>query len=263
MKRKMRSRYVPHQNSFDVVRLLAKLQFWVLLCATLLSIVAFGLHVGSINNHESWITFTTSLSSIFAVSYLILEIVINTKFYNAGCEKRLDMIDHAFDSLLSGDKSINYFNPGTIGNGVYKLGVLSFENSLFTSKIAQKELFGKWILVILVSATFLASAAFGNRVLVNLLIQLTMTGVVFINAIKFQQFSNRMDKIHSSFKEVFNDLKHESDKSKKEALLIKNILDYESTHAWGGILLSSRKFRKMNAELSKKWEGLKEAYNIS
>lgn len=172
------------------------------------------------------------------------------------------MVDHAFETNFSGEKSTGYFNAQGVNKGVYKLSVLTFENSLFTSEIAKRMTYTKWGVTILIALVFIFSAALGNKWLVNDILQIAATGVLIQQAIRLQQFSDRMASIHSDFKALFNDLKDMTDKSPKEGEMLRNILNYESTHSWGSILLDSKLFNKLNPELSVKWDRIKQNYNI-
>jgi hypothetical protein len=262
------NRYVPHQNSFNRAKVFDQWQGWVLWISTGLTFLSILLNkvelpASVITNKEILIDWVNITASIFAVGYVVLDILINDKFYNSGIEKRLDLVDHAFDTNFSGDKSTGYFNAEGVRVGIYKLAVLIFENSLFTSTIAKKMAVKKWWMTVFISAVFIVSAGLGNKELVNNILQIAATGVLIQQTIKLQQFANRMSAIHSNLKTLFNDLISEQDKVNKEGNMIKNILDYECTHSWGGILLSSKIFNKQNDELSKKWEGMKKTYLIS
>jgi hypothetical protein len=193
---------------------------------------------------------------------MVFDILINDKFYNSGKEKRLDLIDHAYDTNFSGERSIGYFNSQGVPVGVYKLATLTFENSLFTSQISKKMLLSKWLTTILISIVFVISACMGNKLLVNNILQIAATGVLIQQTVRLQLFSNRMSAIHGDFKALFTDLKNMQDKAPKEGEMIRNVLNYEATHSWGNILLDSKLFTKMNPPLTQKWDKMKQDYNI-
>ena len=262
------NRHVPHQNSFKVAKKYDKWQTCVLWTSTALTVLSITLN--NINQpllftfqRVSLINWVNSFASCFAVFYIVLDILINDKFYLSGVEKRLDLIDHAYDKNFSGDKSVGYFNAQGVPIGLYKLAVQSFENSLFTSTIAKKMAARKWWMAGFIFTVFLISACLGNKDLVNNILQIAATGVLIQQTIRLQQFANRMGNIHADFKMLFTIMKDEANKSKYDGEMIKNILDYECTHSWGSILLNDKIFNKQNTELSEKWEGMKKGYNIS
>jgi hypothetical protein len=260
------TRIVPHENIFEVAKKIEKWQGIVLAISTLATVASISLNTMKANPEfsarEDLITWVNALATFFAVAFIVLDILINERFYYGGKDKRTDLIDHAFDTNFSGEKSAGYFNPGVINSGVYKLAVLGFENSFFTSAISRKMAVKKWIVTSLISAMFIISACIGNKDLVNNLFQVAATGVLIQQAIKLQQFSNRMSAIHSDFKSMFSGLKAKDDKTTAQGEMIKNVLNYEATHAWGSILLDSKLFHNMNEQLSEKWQKMKQVYNI-
>jgi hypothetical protein len=260
------NRHVPHQNLFDHAKACDKWQAIVLVLATLSAIASITLNAimksDPAQDFNSKIEWIDGITSVLAVIYMILEILFNIKFFQAGKEKRIDMIDHGFDTNFSGELSTGYFNPGGINHGVYKLAVLGFENSLFTCNTAKKMTISKWIYAGIVLGIFLTSACFGEKILVNSIIQIAAAGILVQQAIKLQQFSDRIQIIHSDFKRLFNSLRDVTDKTSNEGEMVKNILNYETTLSWGGILLSDKIFFKNNDALSQKWEQMKQDYRI-
>lgn len=260
------TRNVPHQNSFDIAKKLEKWQTFILIMSTVFTIGSITLNSMYKSQPEvwidTWISIANASSSLFAAMFITIDILINDKFYSGGKEKRIDLIDHAFDTNFSGEKSTGYFNAQGVPIGIYKLAVLGFENSLFTSTVAKKMTFNKWAITFVISALFIVSACIGNKELVNNLLQIAATGVLIQQAVRLQQFSNRMKRLHDDFKVLFTNLKGAQNKSKQEGEMTKNVLNYEATHAWGGILLNSKIFDKINPTLSAKWEQMKQDYNI-
>lgn len=260
------TRIVPHQNIFDTAKKMEKWQNRVLVASSISTIASLILNSikksHDFTNSELAITLVDALATLFAIAFIVLDILINERFYSGGKDKRIDLVDHAFGTNFSGEKSSGYFNPGGVNPGIYKLAVLGFENSLFTTSIAKKMSVKKWIIASVVSVIFIISACIGNKDLVNNLFQIAATGVLVQQAIRLQQFSNRMSIIHSEFKSLFNSLKGVQDKISAQGEIVKNVLNYEATHAWGSILIDSKTFDNLNPELSTKWEKMKQDYII-
>jgi hypothetical protein len=253
------NRNVPYQKSFDNTRKLSFCQNIVLVIITICSIVQIFLNVYDISCGENALTV---ISSFFIVIYLVLEVLVNDFFYNSGKKKRLDLIDHAFETHFTGEKSSGYFNSGNTPKGVYKLAVQSFENSLFTSEISKRMLLKSWGITSIIFIVFIFSAFIGSQLLVNSLVQFAATGILIQQSIKLQLFSNRMNLVLNDFKQLFSDMRNLDDKSSKEGEMVKNILNYETTHSWGSILADSKIFNQLNPSLSATWEDMKRSYNI-
>ncbi len=260
------NRVVPHQSLFDQVKVFDKWQTRLLFVATLFTIASIVLSSIEKSNPNLWldsyINFITSVVSILSVTYIALELIGNYKFYKAEKARRMDMIDHAFDTHFSGDRSTGYYNPGGISIGVYKLAVQAFENSFFTSNTTKKMTVGKWIYACIVLAIFLISACLGDRQWVNDLVQIAAAGILVQQALKLHLFCNQMENIHSDFKTMFSNLKDVADKTKNEGEMVKNILNYESTLAWGSTIMDDKIFFRDNDTLSQKWEKMKQDYMI-
>ncbi|MCD6065865.1 MAG: hypothetical protein K0S33_691 [Bacteroidetes bacterium] len=260
------TRNVPHQTILDQARTLEKWQTRVLILSTISTIASLALNAFAANtyikSHPGFLTWANATATLFSVAFIVLDVLINTRFYVGGREKRTDLIDHAFDTNFSGERSTGYFNPGGISPGVYKLAVLGFENSLFTCTVAKKMILRKWIITSVIFILFIVSACIGNKDLVNDLLQVTATGVLVLQAIRLQQFANRIGTIHEEFKTLFNRLENETDKSKSEGEMVKNVLNYEATIAWGTILTDTNIFDELNPALSAKWENMKQGYKI-
>ena len=260
------NRSVPHQNTFDIAKKLKAWQTFILIVSTTFTIISILLNsfdkskaTFDIDKTINWIN---ASSSFFAIAFIVFDILINSKFYTGGKEKRLDLIDHAFGTNYSGEKSTGYFNADGVETGVYKLAVHGFENSLFTSEVARNMTFNKWAAALIIATIFIFSACIGNKDLVNNILQIAATGVLIQQAVRLQQFSDRMKNIHGEFKALFNDLKNMTDKTSKEGEMLRNVLSYETTISGGSILTDTKVFNKLNATLSSKWDVMKRDYNI-
>lgn len=260
------NRIVPHQTAFDKAK---KYDYWqsvALYISTFAALSIFILNLIQKSNSgfklSCLIDISTILVSLSSSAFLVLDLITNGVFYEGGKQKRIDLIDNSFGSNYSGQASTGYFNSQGVQSGIYKLGVHGFENSLFTSTVAKEMAAQKWRITIILSSILFLSVCFGNRELINSLLQLALFGTMYQQAIRLQQFSNRMSEVHSDFKLLFNSLKNIPDKESMKAEIIKNVLNYEAIHAWGCILMDSKIFNNVNTELSQKWEGMKRDYNI-
>lgn len=259
-------RFVPHQSSFDFAQKLDKVQTIALIVSTAFAaihIVLSSVLSKDVANIKCYDDIANGLSTFFSIAFITLDVIVNYKFYKAEIEKRKDLIDHAFGKNYTGGKSTGYFNAQGVPIGVYKLAVQSFENSLYTNEVAKRMTFGKWSIAIIFTAIFVLSACVGDKFIVNSVLQLGATGVLILQAVKLQLFSNRIDDIHSDFKKLFTDLKDGSDKTLKEGEMVLCVLNYETTLSWASILTDSKIFNQLNEkELPDKWNAMKVDYQI-
>lgn len=260
------TRYVPHQQIYDQAKKYDGWQTKVLVSATILALASLALNSvkHSVTGFDMGcvIDIVNAVASALSVVYIALDLLVNLKFYKAEKGRRVDFIDHAFDTNFSGDRSKGYYNTSGINIGVYRMTVQAFENTLFTNNSAKKMTTKKWIYAIIILVVFLLSACLGEKAWVNNLLQLAAAGILVQQAIKFQQFSDRIEAIHSDFKTLFSNLKDVADKSKNEGEMVRNVLNYETTLSWGSMILDDDIFKRDNDELSKKWEQMKLDYKI-
>lgn len=259
-------RFVPHQSSFDFAKKLGKFQTLALVVSTLFALIHLVLsnipYRGTLDI-KGYDDLANGLSTFFSIVFIALDVIVNYKVYKAELDRKKDLIDHAFDKNYTGGKSAGYFNAQGVPIGVYKLAVQSFENSLYTNEVAKRMTFGKWCLAIIITSIFILSACIGDKFIVNSVLQLGATGVLILQAIKLQLFSNKMNDIHSDFKKLFTDLKEGSDKTLKEGEMILYVLNYETTLSWASILTGSKIFGELNKQiLPDKWEEMKRDYQI-
>jgi hypothetical protein len=260
------NRIVPHQNLYNDAKTLDKWQTVTLSLAALFTTSSIVLNILK-EDHCSLkgnicLDIVDGVASLLAVIYLVFEILVSSKLYKAEKARRTDLIDHSFSTNFAGQQSSGYYNPGGITPGVYKMAVNGFENSLFSSNTAKKMTTMKWLAASVVLLIFLLSAFMGEKLILNSLIQIAAVGVLVQQAIRLQLFSDRINKIHEDFKILFSNMRDETDKTKREGEMVKNVLNYETTISSAGIILDSTIFLKHNDELSRSWEKMKQDYKF-
>lgn len=102
----------------------------------------------------------------------------------------------------------------------------------------------------------------GNKDIVILIIQLSLPFFLIQQAIRLTFFHSRVHDVVCNFKSLFNDMKDNKNEEGRFPEISRNVVEYESTKAWGSILLSDSLFKKMNPKLSEDWNRLKGLYNI-
>lgn len=260
------NRIVPHQKLFDDAKKLDKAQGITLFLAAVVTITSVVLNALK-KDHcslegNTCLDIVDGVASLLSVTYLVLELLVSNKLFQAEKARRVDLIDHSFGTNFSGEQSTGYYNAGGINPGVYKLAVHVFENSFFSCNTIKQMTTKKWIYAIIVFLVFLISAFLGEKLVLNSLIQVAAAGILVQQAIKFQQFSNRMHNIHSDIKLLFSNLRDVVDKTSNEGEMAKNVIAYETTISAAGIILDDKIFNNDNADLSNKWEQLKQSYKI-
>ena len=252
---------VPFGNKFDNAKLYDKYANYVLWISTLLIIIAYLLKV--FYPDLSYISnIINKVNCLFIVAYAVLNFITDYIFYKASYHKRLDFIDNSFNTSYSEENSSEYYSNDDIENGIYKLAVNSFENSLFTYNISKKMLIKIWIKNTLIALIFLVLAIFGYENAFVLLLQLALPILLLSKAIKLTIFVNRVNQVYENYRKLFQNIKSNRDNEFASPEILINVIEYEATLSWGSILLDSKIYNSMNDELSKVWEEIKIKYEI-
>lgn len=201
-------------------------------------------------------------SCFFIVLFVLSDFMKNHNLRTASVKKREDFIDNSFETSISKEKSINYFTNDRIRSGIYKMGVNSFENVLFTYEISKKMLCGVWVKNVLFAFLFIVFAILGFSNAIILLIQLSLPILLLQQAIGHTVFVNRVEQVYENFRKLFNELKYLKFDEQKFPIIIHCVMEYETALSWANILLSSKVYEKLNPTLSTKWEKIKEEYEI-
>ena len=251
-------RTVPHEQMFNRAKMFDK---WATYCIYVSSLISIGLIFIPAGNGET-IMLLNAFNCVIIAIVVVFDQIFNYLFFEAGKAKRLDFIDNSYGTDFSGAKSEGYFTNETVKTGIYKMAVNCFENSFFSSQISSKMIKWAWIKAIVVLIIFVFSAALGEKGVVNLLFQLSLPILLLQQAIKITFFYTRITTVYQSLLELFNDLKQGGFTNKKDPEIFKIVLEYQTTLTWAAIPLNDTIFKKNNAQLSKKWDALKENYNI-
>lgn len=262
----------PHLNNFDAAKKIEKYQNLILWTATILSLFGFVLNLETVQAgvqvqgwkeiSDKFISVSGILVSALAIIYSVLEFIVQGYISEGSKKKRNDLIDNSFGSNLNAIKSDGYFSNSQVPDGIYKLAVNCFENSYFTATIVSKMLWKRWLTAGALTIAILLAAFSGSLNTLNTLIQLSITGVLLQQSIKLQWYYFKMNQIFQEFTNLFNSLKGVTDPEKRSPDILRNVLNYECTHAWGGVLNETAIYNQLNAELSQNWETMKQNLQI-
>lgn len=252
---------IPFKNSFDNARTYDKYANYTLYTSTFILIIAFTIQ--TINKDWSYISdFLNSFNSFFILGYAILEFTIQHIFYEASIQKRYDFIDNSFETSFSEENSTEYFTNDDIDKGIYKMAVNGFENSLFTYNISKRMIKSIWIKNIIIGFLFLGISIAGFNNVFVMLFQLSLPLLLLYQALKLTIFVNRINKVFENYRRLFQDLKNKKKRKSKKPEILINVIEYESTLSWGGIILDKNIYEKLNPKLSEKWYKMKIKYEI-
>jgi len=251
---------VPFKNKFDTAKKYNIISTHLLYSSTILLIINFTL--GSIADFPFIIIRCIEIANCLTIIlFSICEIFVYYIHFEAESHRREDLVDNSYASLIAENRTEGYFTNDDLKSGLYKMGVNNFESCFFSYYIAKKDLPCLWSKTILISLIFITIAICGYDKWLIFIIQLSIPVVLFQQSVKHTLFVSRLKNVLSRYRSLFSSLK--KDKSKKnDSELIRDILEYEATIAWGNVLLDEKTYNKMNASLSHEWEELKKEYSI-
>jgi hypothetical protein len=200
-----------------------------------------------------------SFTCIFALAYFTLNIAFNYFFQQAEVIRRKDFIDNSLGTKLSEKNSVGYYSNESNSTGIVKLGLNCFENSLFTSTIVTKMLFPMWRKTAIVLVGFLCLALFTNNRTLTTVLQLALPLTIIQQSIKLYIFRNSVKRIYEEFYTIFSS----TSGIHLQNLIIRNVISYESTLAWGAVLVDSKIYDEVNPELSLVWDDIKTRLNLN
>lgn len=194
-----------------------------------------------------------SFTCIFALGYFTLNLAFNYFFQQSEIKRRKDFIDNSLGTKLSEKNSIGYYSNESNSTGIVKLGLNCFENSLFTSTIVSQMLFPMWRRTVLVLVGFLCLALFTDNRTLTTVLQLALPLTIIQQSVKLYIFRNSIKRIYEDFYTIFSS----TSGIHQQNLIISNVINYESTLAWGSILVSTKIYNEVNPKLSLVWEDIK------
>jgi hypothetical protein len=249
---------VPHDKIYKIVNKLSKGLNWILIISTIISVSIIILNNLSLDVNPNISLWLSIILALLAVVFFVLDVIQSHIFHRAELQRKNDFIDNSLKTKLADANSKGFFTNDELNNGIYKLGVNCFESSFFTKTISSKMLSKQltntiviWIVIIFVIFTA------PNNIFIEILL-LTLPFTILNETRKLYRLNRNVELVFSNFKKIFNSTK----KSKREFLIIDNVITYEKSLSYGSIPLDSKIFNEMNDELSTEWNKIKAQYKI-
>ena len=253
------NRNVPFKIDYDLIKSLEKFASIILVISALISTCVLIIEKNNFAiSKETVIKILNASLGIISVVYFLLDIVQNYLFYKAEINRKNDFIDNSLNTKLSDKNSNEYFSNDNLEPGFFKLGVNAFENSFFSKMVSKSMIPKKIITSCLFVLLFLLVIFCTDQSTIISLFQIVLPFSVLQQTYKLYIFNSRINTVFDKFKFIFSNLTKET----QTALFVENIINYEKTLSWGGILLDSKKFDELNPVLSSEWEDIKKRFGI-
>lgn len=262
------SKYVPFQTSYDRVKRTEKYAFLFLTMSALSIFVLWATPLLN-KNHQAaqiiapYISHIKTISYVFMVGYITLEILGRILFREAERMKLEDLIDNSFETNYSDERSLNYYNNEEIPSGIKKLAVNTYESSFHTESTLQGMILNLALKLLFFSVPFVFSIFDSNgENIVRLLFEISIPTLLLNKLITTLFYFLRIREINNRFKIELINIKTKELGVSDFSRLLNPVMDYYNTKSWANVHLSDKIFQKNNEMVSKKWLKRKETIGI-
>lgn len=247
------NKIVPFSINFSTLRRINNAGSLILYSSALIIVFLVSHELFSLVITQSQIKVLNSFLSFLSVAYFLQDLLQNYLFQLSEVHRRNDFLDNSLDTSLSDKSSEGYFSNDALISGVNKLGVNCFENSFFTKSITSLMIPFMLIKLIIIILLFIFLALFTDQLTISTMMQVALPLTIIQQFVRLVTLHFRVNSIYNQFKVIFTSI----DGQKRDSYLITNVINYESTLAWAGILLDSKIYTKQNETLSQDWENIK------
>ncbi|MDX2001358.1 MAG: hypothetical protein SFW35_02945 [Chitinophagales bacterium] len=252
------TRFVPFEISYKTAERLSQVNTILFYLSGALSIAIIIVGHSEIDKNQilKWLN---GSNCFLAIIYFAIDLVSGYLFQAAELKRRHDFIDNSLATQLSEANSANYFSNDNILPGIRKLGINCFENSFFSKNIAGKMLLGETVKTAIIWSLALVAVLTTDNETVAAILQMALPFTVLQQMIKLITYYHRINRVFEQFQHIFSSTASE----RQSDLIINNVINYESTISWAGIVLSTPIFQKHNVEWSQLWDKIKAKYNLT
>lgn len=257
-------KFIPYEADYDTLnkwRMIEKIIFsFVILYPIIITIVEkfyFNSRILNFFDATYFISFF-----IYYILYIYTEVAMSPEVER---KRRKGFIDNSFGSNLLEKEVKGYYSNDKISYGVYKMAINCWENCFFSLNIS-KEKTNKIIirnLFLIGVVIFFAYYGFRNNKLGILVLQSLLLPLFLVELAYHFKFKDDLKRIYDDFQNFFSKIKKE-DISKNDGIegeIIFICENYEVALAYNkSSSIDSKIYQKMNAQLTKEWEEIKERY---
>ena len=192
---------------------------------------------------------------ILNIIYIILS-GYNDMFLKNKAERELrkTMISNSFNVNITTTKSEDYYS-NDIEPSVEKMGINSFESTLYTNKITEKLIYRNIIkLTILVILWIVSITKIENLEIICLLTQIIFSTDILLDLIKIIYYHNNVNRLFEEFYKIFVT---DDYKEKDMPIVIEYVMEYECLKNYCHIVLPNNIFNNEKEDLARQWEAIR------
>jgi hypothetical protein len=253
-----RTRIVPFKVNFELVKKIDGMLQWLLYLSVILSIAILIIGKWFKSAEDTYATNLNYTVGTLALFFFLGDVGKRFLLQLAEQRRRRDFIDNSLNTNLSDYHSEGYYSNEELDPGVYKMGVNCFENSFFSMSISERMIRGLVIQSLFVVGIFSLLIMETDKVTIATFLQFALPYTVLQQTIITIIYYFQINSIFNYFKLLFGSAQEQ----KRDLLIIHNVINYESTIAWAGVILNDQLFHAMNDQLSEKWQRIKQEHHI-
>ena len=204
---------------------------------------------------------------VMTVFHMIVEKGYAHHFRSAEETRRKGFFDKSFGTKMADIDSEGYYDTDDVPHGLRKALANLHENSFYSNRISgemlskvQKKLVFMGLLFIVITVTNVFKVQV-TVALINAIMALDVIG----EFLGLKYFYTETKRVFEECKGIWEDF--DNDRSQADNKLFASIMKaysrYETTLAYESIMLDSKIYNKLNAQLENEWEGLKKRYNMT
>ncbi|MCY1511080.1 hypothetical protein D9M68_454740 [compost metagenome] len=254
-----RTRIVPFKVSFDLVKTIDKYLNWLLYFVLFLGIIVLILSKCEVEKNNTYAENINYIIGVLSLVFFLVDLLKRFLLQLAEQRRRKDFIDNSLDTNLSDFRSEGYYSNDSIDPGIHKMGVNCFENSFFSMNISKRMIAGLTIQCAIVFVIFWLLLMSTDKVTIATFLQFALPYTIIQQLVIVIIYYFQMESIFNYFKLLFGSAQEQ----KKDLLIIHNVINYESTISWAGVVLDDKTFKNNNDMLSEKWDEIKKSHNLT
>lgn len=196
------------------------------------------------------------------VYFIVSNILSLYLLRNAQNRRRTHLLRNSLHVQLDNERTQLYYNNNQAPS-IGKLGINTFENSLFTWRVTANMVKVERVkvcvyLIIWLSAMLIRTT---NLDLIAIIAQTLLTTGLLTNWIKLEILKRECECIFNEFRQFFL-MNRQTIDEHMQGLILNLVFRYESIVANMGVHLSSKVFHKINPYVTEEWEEIKQGLNI-
>lgn len=211
-----------------------------------------------------------TLKSFFTISFIVMTVlyfVVDNYLSvflipNVEEKRRTHLLSNSLGIQLDNETTNLYYN-NDIQPSIVRLGANVLENSLFAKRVTGEMLKRETIIIFIYAIIWIVCLSIRNTdiELVSIASQTLFASTIIPSWVKLLMLHNQNERIHNELYRLFL-MKKDTPQKILFPLVIDSFVKYESAKAYSGVKQSTKIFHKINPEVTREWEQIKNTLKL-